>query len=120
MKKLKQIVGGKVSCPTCMAAKMCRKAHSGKLPRATYAMEEVSSDLQGPFSVQDVNHNLYQAIFVDSYTDRKWTYLLKKKSDYGEAFRLWLSHVGAAPQRMLTNGGGEFQSEWNGQFLAIC
>ena len=76
--------------------------------------------LQGPFQVPDVNGNRYQAIFVDSYTDRKWSYLLKKKSDYGEAFRLWLSHIQVAPQRMLTDGGGEFTGEAFDQFLGIC
>ena len=120
MKKLKGLIGGKVRCPTCVASKMCRKAHSGKLRRAAYALEEVSSDLQGPFQVPDVNGNRYQAIFVDSYTDRKWSYLLKKKSDYGEAFQLWLSHIQVAPQRMLTDGGGEFTGEAFDQFLGIC
>ena len=28
MKKLKGLIGGKVRCPTCVASKMCRKAHS--------------------------------------------------------------------------------------------
>ena len=81
--RLKGIVGGEVACRTCQASKACRKPHVGKLKRGRYAMDIVYSDLQGPFQVRDANHNLYQAIFCDSYTDRVWTYLLKRKSDYG-------------------------------------
>ena len=117
LKKLKGME--KVRCPTCLAAKMCRKSHSGKLPRASYALELVYTDLQ-EFRETDIDGNKYQAIFVDDKTDRKWCYLIKRKSDFGEVFRLWLSEVGVPPTRMKSDWGGEFRSAVEHQFLKIC
>lgn len=117
MKKLKGL--HKVRCPTCLAAKLTRKAHTGSLLRASYALELVHSDL-AEFRTTDVDGYKYAAIFVDDKTDRKWVYLLKNKSDYGEAFKLWLSEVGVPPSRVRSDWGGEYKSELENQFLKIC
>ena len=117
LKKLKGLT--KVRCPTCLAAKMCRKSHSGKLPRASHALELVYTDLQ-EFRQHDLDGNKYQAIFVDDKTDRKWCYLVKQKSDYSEVFKLWLSEVGVPPTRMRSDWGGEFRAAVEHQFLKVC
>ena len=117
MKKLKGLT--KVRCHTCLAAKTCRKAHSGKLYQATYALEYVYTDLQ-EFRETDIDGNKYQAIFVDDFTDRKWCYLIKQKSQYGEVFKLWLSEIGIPPTRIKSDWGGEFRADVENQFLKIC
>ena len=62
-----------MTCKACMESKACRKAHTGRLPRASYAMQIVHTDVQGPFQVPDLDGNYYQAILVDDYTNRKWS-----------------------------------------------
>ena len=91
------------SCPTCSAAKACRRPHSGKLKRATYAMKRVHTDLQGPFCVPDLDGHRYAAVFVDCYTRRKWLYLLKDKAAYGATMLRWLASVGTAPDQAQQN-----------------
>ena len=109
----------KTACPVCMASKACRKPHKGSISRGKYAMHLVHTDVQ-EFSIPDIDGYKYQAVFVDDYTDRQWTYLLKNKSDYSEIFRLWLSEVGVAPTRIRSDWGGEFLAAMQGGFLKIC
>ena len=108
------------SCPTCSAAKACRRPHSGKLKRATYAMKRVHTDLQGPFRVPDLDGHRYAAVFVDCYTRRKWLYLLKDKAAYSATMLRWLASVGTAPERMRSDFGGEFLGTNMNQFLHNC
>ena len=117
LKKLKGFK--KVRCPTCLAAKICRKAHSGQLPRGRYALDLVHTDLQ-EFREADIDGNKYSAIFVDDYTDRKWSYLAKRKSDFGAIFKRWLADVGTAPTTMRSDVGGEYIAAAHGQFLHTC
>ena len=117
LKKLKGLK--KTRCPTCLASKICRKAHSGHLPRGRYALDLVHTDLQ-EFRDHDIDGYKYSAIFVDDKTDRKWSYLLKRKSDFGEAFLRWLADVGTAPTTMRSDVGGEFIAATHGQFLHTC
>ena len=117
LKKMKGM--HKAHCETCLAAKMCRKAHTGTIPRAAHALGKVYTDLQ-EFRTPDIDGNKYQAIFVDDKTDRIWTYLMKKKSDYGEKFQLWLSEVGVPPTRVCSDWGGEFRAAVENQFLKVC
>jgi hypothetical protein len=72
------------------------------------------------FREHDIDGYKYSAIFVDDKTDRKWSYLIKNKSDYGKAFRQWLADVGTAPPSMRSDMGGEFLAAAHGQFLHIC
>lgn len=116
-KKLKGL--SKVQCPTCLAAKLTRQPHVGSLPRAEYALELIHTDL-AEFREHDIDGHKYAAIFVDDKTDRKWVYLLKRKSDYGEVFRLWLAEVGTPPTRVRSDWGGEYRAEVENQFLKTC
>ena len=116
-KKLKGLT--KVKCPTCLAAKITKQPHAGTLDRADYALGLVHTDL-AEFRVKDIDGYKYAAIFVDDYTDRKWVYLLKNKSDYGEAFMLWLTEVGVPPTRVRSDWGGEYRAALENQFLKIC
>ena len=116
-KKLKGL--SKVQCPTCLSAKITKKSHTGSLPKAQYALELVHTDL-AEFRVLDTDGNKYAAIFVDDKTDRKWVYMLKQKSDYSEAFKLWLSEIGVPPTRIRSDWGGEYRAEIENSFLKIC
>ena len=83
------------------------------------ALDLVHTDLQ-EFEVRDLDGHKYQAIIVDDYTDRKWTYLLKNKSDFSEKFKLWLAEVGMSPARVRSDWGGEYLGETENKFLHIC
>jgi transposase InsO family protein len=110
----------KFSCPVCDAAKACRKAHKGKLPRATYAMQRVHTDVQGPFRVADLDGNKYQSVFVDCFTRRKWIYLMKDRAEYGKVFLQFLAEVGVPPEKCRSDFGGEYLGQKVNQFLQIC
>jgi transposase InsO family protein len=109
----------KARCEACLAAKMCRKAHTGTLRKGRCALDLVHTDLQ-EFEVRDLDGHKFQAIFIDDYTDRKWTYLLKNKSDFSEMFKLWMAEVGMAPARVRSDWGGEYLGETTNKFLHIC
>ena len=95
-------------CKACAEAKACRKAHSGKLPRASYAMQLIHTDLQGPFQVPDLDGNYYQAIMVDDYTNRKWSLILRTKDEYGPKLKEWLASLHTPPETIRCDFGGDF------------
>ena len=56
---------------TCHASMTVKHKHSGHLQRATYHLELVHTDIQGPFCEKDLDGNWYQMVLVDDYTQRK-------------------------------------------------
>ena len=107
-------------CKACMESKACRKAHTGRLPRASYAMQIVHTDVQGPFQVPALDGNYYQAILVDDYTHRKWSLILRTKDEYGAKLKEWLASLHTPPETMRSDFGGEFVGKVTNQFLQVC
>ncbi len=109
-----------VPCIACSASKALRKPHTGRLPKATYALEIVHTDVQGPFEVPDDEGNRYSVIFVDDKTRMSWSYRIRQKSDTGQALMRFLAEVGTPPRRIRSDFGGEYLSKKANGFLYVC
>ena len=111
---------GDMICKACDESKACRKAHTGKLSQASYAMQLVHVDLQGPFQVPDLDGNNYQAILVDDFTKRKWSLILRTKDEFGPKLKEWLASLHIPPETMRSDFGGEFLGKCTNDFLQTC
>ena len=100
------------ACEACAVAKTVNQPYPViARHRATKVLERVSADLCGPFATQTPHGERYYAIFIDEYTRYISVYLLKRKSDFQQAFETYLAMAENAhqPRRLSilrTDGGG--------------
>ena len=107
------------SCRACLAGKICRRPHSGRLPHADYPLGLVHTDLQGPFDVESSDGFNYSMLLTDDYTGRHFAYLLKSKDLAGRALQIFIQQVGR-PAHVRADNGGEFISEQVAGFMRVC
>ncbi len=106
------------SCRACLAGKICRRPHSGRLPRSDYPLGLVHTDLQGPFDVESSDGFNYSMLLTDDYTGRHFAYLLKSKDLAVQALQIFIQQVGR-PAQIRADNGGEFISEQAAGFMRV-
>ena len=83
-------------CSTCAATKQSDVPHPRVKEELTTApLELVWSDLAGPFPPSLLHGNKYVVAFVDDFTEMKFFYFIRQKSDALHAFRKFLADVRA-------------------------
>ena len=97
----------------CVQAKQHKnsfKKDAGSKSKAI--LEVIYSDVYGPIQVDSMGGNKYFVTFIDDFSQKLWTYLIKKKSDVIEVFSKFKSMVerqsGQKFKVLRTDGGGEY------------
>ena len=109
-------------CEACVLGKQHRApfASSGG-GRATQPLELVHSDVCGPMSTPTFGGARYFVTFIDDYTHRTTTYLLKEKSQVFPHFKLFKSaaenELGHKIKCLRTDNGGEYVNKTFSNFL---
>ena len=84
-------------------------------------LEVIYSDVCGPIQVDSIGGNKYFVTFIDDFSRKLWTYLIKKKSEVIEVFSKFKSMVERQSGRKLkilrTDRGGEYVSK---DFDTLC
>ncbi|GAU36961.1 hypothetical protein TSUD_57390 [Trifolium subterraneum] len=101
----KQLVSGlpeieipKEVCEECVQSKQHRNSFSKEVKSKTKAiLEVVYSDVCGPIQVESIGGNKYFVTFIDDFSIKLWTYLIKKKSERQSGHKL---------KTLRTDGGG--------------
>ncbi|GAU23070.1 hypothetical protein TSUD_183690 [Trifolium subterraneum] len=116
----KQLVSGlpeieipKEVCEECVQSKQHRNSFSKDAKSKTKAiLEVVYSDVCGPIQVESIGGNKYFVTFIDDFSRKLWTYLIKKKSDVLDVFIKYKSMVerqsGHKLKTLRTDGGDDF------------
>ncbi|GAU30981.1 hypothetical protein TSUD_104950 [Trifolium subterraneum] len=109
-------------CEECVQSKQHRNSFSKEVKSKTKAiLEVVYSDVCGPIQVESIRGNKYFVTFIDDFSRKLWTYLIKKKSDVLDVFIKYKSMVerqsGHKLKTLRTDGGGEYVSN---EFDALC
>lgn len=65
-------------CIDCKIAKLNRRPHNGKGPKAKLPLEVIHSDVIGPIKRSFINKR-YILTFIDEFTRKSWIFLLENK-----------------------------------------
>lgn len=115
-------IGEPQLCQGCIMGKL----HRTKFPRigarrATKALELVHTNVCGPMKNPTHGGARYILAFVDDFTRRSWTYLLKEKSEVFKTFKEWKTLVekksGECLKTLRSDNGGEYIPK---QFKSFC
>ena len=75
----------------------------------------------GPFEVKSLGGNSYFMSFIDEFTRKMWTYLIKLKSEVFNIFKKFKLSSEKQSNKVIkvlrTNGGGEYNSH---EFQVFC
>jgi hypothetical protein len=75
-------------------------------------LEFIYSDVCGPLWVDSIGGNRYFVTFIDDFSRKLWTYLIKKKNEVIEVFPKFKSmferQSGLKLKILRTDGGGEY------------
>lgn len=52
-------------------------------------MEVIFSDVYGPIEEMSIGENLYFVSFIDNFTRKIWIYLIKRKSEVFDVFKIF-------------------------------
>ena len=89
--------------------------------KSKVVLEIIYSDVCGPNQVDSLGGNKYFATFIDDFSQKLWTYLIKKKSEVIKVFSKLKSMVERQSGRKLkvlrTDGGREYVSK---DFDTLC
>jgi transposase InsO family protein len=111
-------------CDSCEYAKMHRKTvrKEREDARATEFGEEIHSDVWGPAPLPTIHGRLYYITFTDDYSRLTHIYLLKKKDQAFDAYKIYEAWVktqkNTVIKRLHTDRGGEYLSDAFGDHLA--
>ena len=102
-------------CTPCVGSKSMRVIRRNKSMTATSKkLEEVHADLWGPHDLPSQSGSQYAAILMCEHTWKTWTFYLRGKDNFVDAFQAWLPRVEAESECSLgtlrADGGGEFIS----------
>ena len=109
-------------CEPCIGG----KHHKSPFPKSSSSHSKnplnlVHSDVCGKMGEKSMGGAEYFLTFVDDKTRYVWVYLLKKKSDVFEKFKLWKTMAekssGCILITLRTDNGGEFISTQFGRYL---
>ncbi|EPZ30777.1 Integrase, catalytic core domain-containing protein [Rozella allomycis CSF55] len=93
----------------------------GPRQRASQKLEEIHSDVCGPFPTPTTQGFRYFVTFIDGHTDMCWIYILKKKSEVFEKFKKFKKEVekesGMKIKKLICDNGGEYLDQRMKTFL---
>ncbi|GAU30941.1 hypothetical protein TSUD_143890 [Trifolium subterraneum] len=109
-------------CEECVQSKQQRNNFSKEAKSKTKAiLAVVFYDVCGPIQVESIGGNKYFVTFIDDFSRKLWTCLIKKKSDVLDVFIKYKSMVeiqsGHKLKTLRTDGSGEYVSN---EFDALC
>jgi histone deacetylase 1/2 len=104
------------ACEMGNAQKQSYKHEQKTEIKAEHALEQVSSDLHGPFNTQSRRGKYYFVLIIDIFTRYTFVYFLRLKSDFFDIFTSrFLPRIfnvsGRYPKRFHSDGGGEFTGD---------
>ena len=107
-------MGSTVRCEACLLGKHHRSSFPPSNNRPTKPMEEINSDLCGPWPTRSLGGHRYFVTYIDGYSGFTTVTLLKNKSDQPRAFKnfkAWAEKLtGHHILRFRSDGGGEYNS----------
>jgi hypothetical protein len=122
LKKMYDLPNFKLSCKECSLSKSHCLPYSHSLPKTSHTLEFVHMDLSGRISPSTSDGYEYYFKITDQFSSYKFVYLLKKKSDAFLCFQNYYASVtvsqGRPIKNVVTDGGGEFNSNEFKSFLA--
>jgi transposase InsO family protein len=112
----------KEMCRNCLVGKQARKSFVyHKAMRAKNKLDDVHTDVCGPFETESLGGNRYFVSFVDEYSRMMWIYLIKTKDELLSVFQKFKLLVEKEAERKLkiirSDGGGEYTSN---DFKSYC
>ena len=119
---LPQVRIPKSVCDHCMISKQTRASFSNYTPtRTNDLLHVVYYDVCGPFEVPSLAGNRFFVSFVDEFSRKMWTYLLKVKSEVFENLKKFTAitekQSGKKLKIIRKDGGGDFNSR---EIEAFC
>ena len=103
-----------MTCEGCLLGKSTRRIFKTSHTRRTTPFTLVHMDLAGPMQTQSIQGNFYHYIIVDDYSQFKWVFFLRTKSQAFEHFQFFLAFVStqfnANVKAARSDRGGEFLS----------
>jgi len=110
-------------CEPCLAGKMHSKPFPSSPSRASRPLELVHSDLCGPFPQTKEGHK-YWVTYIDDCTGLRAAYLLKRKSETFEAFKMYKAwaenELDAKIKALQDDKAGEYMSNAFIKFTDEC
>ena len=102
-------------CIECKVAKMSRKSHGGKTPKATKILEIIHSDISGPYN-SSINNKKYFITFMDEFSRKVWIYTLKSKAEAPELIVEFFKYLNNQFEEynikiFKSDGGKEFKNK---------
>ena len=76
-------------CESCLKGKMTKRPFAAKGNRSKEVLELVHSDLCGPMNIQARGGFEYFITFIDDYSRYRYIYLMSRKSECLEKFRVF-------------------------------
>ncbi|PLW08754.1 hypothetical protein PCANC_21880 [Puccinia coronata f. sp. avenae] len=122
LRKMYDLPAFSISCEECHLSKSHRLPYSNSLPKSSHVLEFVHMDLSGRISPSTNDGYEYYFKITDQFSSYKFVYLLKKKSEAFSCFQQYYATVtvsqGRPIKNVVTDGGGEFNSNEFKQFLS--
>uniref|UniRef100_A0A1Y1JXU0 Integrase catalytic domain-containing protein n=1 Tax=Photinus pyralis TaxID=7054 RepID=A0A1Y1JXU0_PHOPY len=110
-------------CDTCLKGKQSRLPFReiGESRKAKRLLEIISTDICGPITPETYDGKKYYITFIDHFSHFCVTYLLSKKSEAIEKFKIYVAAVEAKfnckIERLRCDNGGEYASH---SFRELC
>ena len=101
-------------CEVCKLGKMTQKPHPAAVVnnKGVELLDLVVVDLAGPNRPKTLGGKKYDMVIVDTYSQRSFVILLRKKSDAAEELMKWIPQVelqiGKQLKLLRSDNGGEF------------
>src|SRR3954471_15881318 len=108
-------------CEECVKGKQHKGSFSKDAGHRTNAhLEVVYSDVCGPMQVDTFGGNRYFVTFIDDFSRKLWTYVIKRKDEVFDVFKRFKSmaerQCGHKLKILKTDGGGEYTSVAFGKY----
>lgn len=114
-------------CDHCILGKSTRLPFSSHRHPTRRPLERIHTDVAGPMPVESLEGHRYYVTFIDDYTHLTVTYLLKKKSEVFEKFKIYhkmvTAHFNLKIEKLRSDSGGEYISREFTEYLksnGIC
>ena len=109
------------TCKGCTLGKYAKSSFQDRDSRARAILEQVHTDVSGPFSIASTTKQRYYVIFIDDFSRRCWIYFMQKKdqtfSRFCEFKALAEKKSGKKIRALHSDNGGEYVSQ---QFKDFC
>jgi transposase InsO family protein len=101
-----------LNCETCIKAKSHRVSFKPSLNKCISPFELIHSDVWGPSPVNSIGGYRWFVLFIDDCTRMTWVYLLKRKEEVAEVFKVFFTMIQNQYEKNIkmvrSDNGGEF------------